>query len=439
MLKKLFIIVLILVLIAAIAIIGYIYYTYIAPEDRPNIINSALDYFPFGRPSGDGDPLQPTGNGSQQNVNEQPNVLPVVIPALRKVTGDPVAGAGTITRVIEITNEDGTKTKKTEVSVRYIERGTGHISEMATESNKLEKLSNTTVPKIYDAYFANQAAALVFRYANDAETIQTYGARIISATSTAGTSTVAVTEYKLDGGFLPPNITDLSLSPTKDRIAYVEQQGSGARVVISGFTGTGRTEVFQSQLREWLIQWPQATSILLTTKPSAETGGLLFRINTQTGAQTIALGPINGLTALSNPTGTYILYTQSTTGGFRLNLLDTKTNTSRVLSQTTLPVEKCVWSTKDEAVVYCAVPTQIPSTSYPDAWYMGHVSFSDVIMKIDVASSLVQTLARPQEELREAVDGISLVLDADERYLFFRNKKDSALWQLRLVPVEQAN
>ncbi len=428
MFKKIFITVSIIALLTIIGSIGYIYYTYIAPEDRPDFVNTALNYFPFGEPSTSTVPAPtPIDTGGQTTIIEQPN-LPVIIPVLRKITATPIAGIGPITRTIDIVEEDGTRSKKIITGVRYVERGTGHIYEAATDSNQITKLTSNTIPKISEAAFGAQAGSVLVRYANSLDTINTYAGRlIVSNTSTASTTNT----FTFDGSFLPLNITSVAVSPAKDRIAYIEHTDTGSQLVTSGFTGVGSV-VMNSPIREWLIEWTQPTSVLLTTKPSAQVPGYVYRVAIPSGTRSVVLEPIPGITVLGDTTGTYIAYTRGG-GNIDTHVLNTKTGSDTSLGVKTFVAEKCAWSKKVPTRVFCAVPNYIPTTNYPDAWYQGRVSFSDKIIQIDVSTGSVTPLAYPETDLNEPVDGLYLTLDQDEKNLFFINKKDSSLWQLRLA------
>ena len=52
------------------------------------------------------------------------------------------------------------------------------------------------------------------------------------------------------------------------------------------------------------------------------------------------------------------------------------------LSFNTLP-EKCVFSKKNPAVVYCGMPKNFEQELLPDSWWQGKISFNDEICKIN--------------------------------------------------------
>ena len=72
----------------------------------------------------------------------------------------------------------------------------------------------------------------------------------------------------------------------------------------------------------------------------------------------------------------------------------------------------------------------MPEALYPDDWYKGLVSFSDVLVKINAenlsASSFVLDPAGA------GPDAVNLFLSEDEKTLFFMNRRDNSLWRVDL-------
>jgi hypothetical protein len=92
--------------------------------------------------------------------------------------------------------------------------------------------------------------------------------------------------------------------------------------------------------------------------------------------------------------------------------------------------EKCVWSSLNKYVAYCAVPSNVPIGNYPDDWYQGNVSFVDNIYKIDLSLPSMQLLySLPTDQ---NIDATSPSLDQKENYIFFTNKNDYSLWGLKI-------
>ena len=230
----------------------------------------------------------------------------------------------------------------------------------------------------------------------------------------------------ITGAFLPENITDISISPDTTKDFYLFNTGDNtAGISFSPQTST-KVQVFDSPFTGWLSFWPNKNMITITTKPSYNTFGYMYAIDPDKKDLTKILGDINGLNTLTSPDGTKVLYSDN---NLSLNVFDVGKKNTSLLGVKTLP-EKCVWASTSDAI-YCAVPKFIDRGGYPDSWYQGEVSFSDQIWKIDIQNgntSMVSNLT----SLGGDIDAIKLSLDENQNYLFFLNKKDSYLWELKL-------
>jgi hypothetical protein len=223
----------------------------------------------------------------------------------------------------------------------------------------------------------------------------------------------------------------ITANPAGTKIAYLVETSSGSSIYLSNFDGSGRERIYSSALSEWLLQWPDAAALSLTSKPSADVPGYLYSL-TPSGSFVRQFGNISGMTTLTSPDRKEVLYAQSTAGVFSLNTFVRATGERGEAPVTTLP-EKCVWSKDHVRTLYCGVPKNVRSSTYPDAWYQGLLSFSDDIWVIDLAMGSANVIATPVETAGEEIDLINPMLSPDEHYLIFMNKKDSSLWSLRLV------
>ena len=108
------------------------------------------------------------------------------------------------------------------------------------------------------------------------------------------------------------------------------------------------------------------------------------------------------------------------------------TGTSDILA---LPVatiaDKCVW-TADDSAIYCGIPVDAPSASYPDDWYQGVVHFSDRIWKIQVVGRYAQMALDFPKETKESLDATALAVNPAGTVLVFLNKNDGSLWSYSL-------
>jgi hypothetical protein len=311
-------------------------------------------------------------------------------------------------------------------ALRYAAKATGNIYETFADAINEAQFTTTVIPRVYDAYFANNCASVAMRYLNnDGKTIETFiGAlpqEILGGDTTTSTN--------LTGSFLPENITSINISPDTKSLFYLFNLGDNesSAGITADSLGNKKVQVFASPFTEWLSSWPNSRMITLTTKPSTNVPGYMYAVDPSKKDFNKILSGINGLTTLASPSGKLILYSDN---NLSLSVYNTTTKQTTSLGVKTLP-EKCVWDKLSDAV-YCAVPKTIEQTGYPDIWYQGVVSFADNIWKINVADGTTNLISDPTTEIGQDVDGTKLALDQNENYLFFVNKKDSYLWELNL-------
>lgn len=297
-------------------------------------------------------------------------------------------------------------------AIKYIERTNGHIYRMFLDESTPDKVSNTTIPSIYEGFFDKTGKTIIYRYLSDGININTF---------------VATQGYK-SGEFLTPNITDLSVSRDKMKMFYLVEKEEKVVGVLKTFSGTNGVVVFDSPFTEWLSNWAGSQKIFLTTKPSYLSKGSTFVLDTTNKKTTKILGGIDGLTILPNNIGSTLIFNESTTSGPKLKVMNIDENQFSDLGLYGLP-EKCVWS-NDNVNIYCAIPNTIVNNQYPDVWYQGLISFDDYIIKINTQTQEKSTLINTIGE--KPIDGVSLFLDKNENNLFFINKKDGTLWRLDL-------
>lgn len=298
-------------------------------------------------------------------------------------------------------------------SLRYVEKVTGHIYQMYLDNGASAKISNSTIPSIYETLFDSTAKTIIYRYlSTDNKTIESF-------MTTLGTPR---------GEFIPENIVDISLSPDGKKFFYLTKNFSGITGTVRVFGDTKRTQVFTSSFTEWLSQWVGDQKIFLTTKASWAVPGDLFSLNTLDGSLIKVFGGVNGLTTLANKSGSRVLYSISLNSGPRLGIFNINNHTTEEINSYGLP-EKCVWS-NDNITIYCASPSVITGSQYPDSWYQGLVSFDDHFISIDSNTGNVYNVADSNTET--PIDATHLFLDKSESNLFFINKKDSTLWSLNL-------
>lgn len=332
----------------------------------------------------------------------------------------PVAGATVVTH--------GTKK-----AVRYIDQQSGHLFELEDGETIATKLSNTTIPKIQSVLWNDTGNSLVTRaFADIFNTVETNIQKLRIASSTTGTADVG----SLEAIPLPATTVDVAVSPDRKSLFYLNAVGDGVVGVTADFDNKKTSQIFDSLLTEWTAEWPAQGTVALTPKASQKAMGALYLIDTTKKTQTKLLAGTRGLTALVNPSKTSVLYTTSTETGLLTSVLDIASRSSSLFAETTLP-EKCVWSSIDRRIVYCAVPTNVFAGTYPDDWYSGVVRFTDRIELIDIESgTTIILLDRNTPGISGGIDAIHLMLDHDEKNLYFLNKTDGTLYKLDIAQAE---
>ena len=192
-----------IIIVAAIGGAGYYWYFYVQNPtiDENGDVVSPFEFSPFGRTPAVTQPV--TQNPGTQPEQEAPVVTnePLKLPVLRQLSSTPVAGVS------------ASSTASSTV-VRYIDKGTGHIYETSDLTNEIKKISNTTLPKIYESYWNKNLNAFVLRYLRDeSDTISNFYAEL----RTTGTST-SETPYEIKGRYLSPDINQVAVSPSGDKI-----------------------------------------------------------------------------------------------------------------------------------------------------------------------------------------------------------------------------
>ena len=340
-----------------------------------------------------------------------PTVLPETPTArLVRLSREPVAGA-----VLGL--EGG------EPTVRYTESATGHTYKVNPELPSPERITNTTIPKVYEAKWQKNGGGVLLRYLkDDGETIETYYGVIKKARTGEGS--------ELQGTFLPAGIKEVVLSPDgRDALYLREENGSGV-LYTTRLGSDARRRLLQSPLREWALLWPKSNHALIFTKPSVASPGFLASLSTDTGHFETVLSGASGLTVGAG-TGPDLLIGESVGSSISLRVFNVNTRSTTAAPLQTLP-EKCAFSPAKPSVIYCGVPREVPKVAYPDAWYQGIVAFTDELWMADLATGNVELLSDLSRDSGAPFDLVDISASDDASHLIFRNKRDSLLWSYRL-------
>ncbi len=363
----------------------------------------------------------PTGGGSTPaggTFSQEPPPLILTgtsgtAPAVFKIAEGPVAGAVFV------------QTQRPTTTVaRYASAADGHVYDLAIDSPgaAVQTVSNTTIPGIGRALFRadGRGVLLQFMASTLLPVVRTVAIQF-SASSSQSAASVR---------FLPDDLLDVAFSPEGTSVAYLKETSDGGSAgYVARSDGSGERSLFSFPLSSVLLSWPSPSSLLLLTKSAAGVPGAAFSIGASSGALTqLLFAP--GLTALSDPSFSYLLYRSNAGGGASSAARNLATGSERELSFDPIP-EKCAWYSA--AALYCGVPLVALPGDYLDLWHRGERSEADFILRYDVAAGTSTVIAAPASALgAEVPDIASIGVSPDGRYLFFITKESRTLWGVRL-------
>src|SRR3989344_803076 len=356
-----------------------------------------------------------TSTPRQNTVTEQAR-----IPALRHLSTIPVGGFM------------ASSTASSTV-VRYVDRGVGHVYESSSIENEIKKISNTTIPRIYESYWNKNLNTAIFRYMKDeTDTIANFYAEIRPIkTSTSTLETINEVNSEIKGKFISSDIKEIAVSPKKDRVFTFNIENGRGIGYISGFDESKKTKIIDIPITQVNIEWPEENTLAITTKSSGVSSGYLYLIDIKKPSLKKILGGITGLNAKVSHDAKKILFSSSNSKGFAMSIYNIKdSSTQEMVFRTT--ADKCVWSKIRPNELYCSIPVEFPAGMYPDDWYKGVISFADQIWQLDTTTGEVHLMANLLKISDELIDAVDLTLDPKEDYLFFVNKRDLTLWSLDL-------
>lgn len=403
--------IIIIVGLPLILIIGYLVVSYLSNENKKTSLEELGVFFPSSSKE-EGGAKESQSLLNQFNLSEN-QLTDETTPILRQISNNPVAGATIFKKEINKKTEEGVEV---DYVIRYIEKATGHIYEATANTFTQHRISNTTIPKIQEALWLD-SNSLVIRYL-DGNDIKTFSAKLVGEDPTA---------QELEGEFLQDNIKEII--GFKKGIFYLLENGSGSIGVSSDKQDENKKIIFESSLKEWLIENVNDKQISFTTKPAVNIPGFSFLFDTSTNSFNKIIGEKANLSTLTSHL-TNILYSEYGKLGPKLSIYNNQEKTNLEVPLTTFP-EKCVWN-KDNTYLYCGVPSEDLTNSDLTKWYQGLISFSDNIWKIDTQNNSIEFLISPMEFEVENLDIVSPLLSEDENYLLFINKIDYSLWGLKL-------
>lgn len=374
---------------------------------------------------GEGSGGENTGGGIFTGAVGQPE------PLFRQLTTEQIAGATAIIR--------GEKTY-----VRYMLRENGHIHEIDTTTWADTELTNTSIPRVYEAYFGNNGNTVVLRYLKldqltRQDVIKTFLADLVLPEQGLG-----ATPGKLVGKDLLDNISSVSISPNGALLFFLLPIADGVSgSIVDLASGGDPREVLRNSFSEWIPQILNNGTIILTTKASAKIPGYSYLYQPTTKALTRLVREKNGLTALGDSDGSRILFNENIGTNVTLGLYNQKGYSSEEgytiheagIPLTALP-EKCAWGVHNRALFFCGSFQSGTRNQIPDDWYQGFLHLKDTFWAINADTAEIRLLADPQTEIKKDFDVFMPFLGNNDNLFFFTDKNSGFLWVMRIVRPE---
>lgn len=233
---------------------------------------------------------------------------------------------------------------------------------------------------------------------------------------------------------LNEKIDQVAWSPDDNRIVIQSFSPDANNNVISiaNADGSNLKNIFQTRIKDLVLEWPMADKISVRTKTSGLSEGLLVTINPDSGIFSDVLHGIYGLNARWFPLGNKILYSATDSEGKNIKLFaaDQNGQNAKDVNLATL-VEKCSFS-QDNRTLFCAIPQRLSENAvWPDDYYKGLVTTEDTFWKINLDTGQKTQIFGSGINAR-AYDAADPFLSPQEDYLFFTNKKDGLLYSLKI-------
>lgn len=329
-------------------------------------------------------------------------------PRLWHVTKTPVAGAGFAA---------------SSTSLYFAEVSSGNILEADTAISAVTRLTNTLMPKVYEAHFAPDGA-VVMRFDADA-TVQTYSATLASTTQAIDSTS---TPQTLKGQYLPQSIASLAVGPAHTLFYVLPESSGGFAVVRSDWKGASQKKLFSSALSGWDLYPLSDGGLVISQKPSDSVTGYAYTVSA-TGALSPFTGNLPALSVLPREGGARLFSTAESAPELFAKV-------SADASSVRLPIQtsadKCVWARGPDLIAYCGVPRTATGSGFLAERAKGAAHSSDSWYKVDVSSGTAEQLYAPDPSLDLDVESPSV--DDTNSYIAFTNAADKSLWMLRIEP-----
>ena len=365
--------------------------------------------FTYGKPANTDEIFAQFGLGGE-------TATPVINPEITKVDVAKTTNDGVRQKLKQLTTRSVAGAVFTSTGIRYVEQGTGHIYDIDLQNGKEKLISGTTITQAIEALFSKDAS-----YVAITSYIPT-GKKTIVGTIQQGQNDSG----SIEGVALPLDATEVEFGSATGTINYILKNTLGSSGYSYNIEKGVSTQLFAIPLRDVHVLW--GTPIYVYTTPSALQEGNLYRVS-KNNLVYVTDGE-TGLIAFRYDDGVLL-----TTPASENEQYFALTNDGRRISQsfTSLP-EKCVQNPAKARSIYCSIPFTIDNERFPDDWYKGAISYSDLLWSIDIETGEATGLSEFLTESGREIDVSKIGTNETGSYIWFINKNDNTLWMFDTTP-----
>ena len=301
--------------------------------------------------------------------------------------------------------------------VKYYDKSTGNILSVAFNGSDSSTLSSANLSGLIEAFWSPDKEKVV-SYFEDGDQVKKYLHNYINGQST----------------LLNKEIEQAVWSPDSKKIAVLtyDENSSSNIVNVANADGSEMKAIFQTRIKDILLEWPAIDKISVRTKPSGLAEGAIISLNPDSGEFITPLNGLSGLLSKWSPLGDIVLYSTTSASGKNPSLSTAdKFGQNRSALGIYSIADKCVFS-QDNRSIFCAVPERISENAiWPDDYYKGMIATNDSFYKINLEAGSKEAIFQPGEN-DKSYDVSDLFLSPKEDYIFFTNRKDGMLYSLKL-------
>ncbi len=303
-------------------------------------------------------------------------------------------------------------------TIKYYLKDNGNVYQSSFDGSNLKAISTAELKDLYQIIWSPDKQKVISIYKN-VEGIKKY-----------------VYDYSTKkAALLADEIKGLDFSPDSQKIAYqfVGSDGQSNNLSVADFDGTNWRNILATRLESLVVDWPSPAKIYFKNTPAGQTAGSLFSLNPASGSFNKLLADLYGFSAIWSSGGLKMAWSATDQGGKNLKLYsgDNDGTNAKQLPIATI-AEKCVWSINDQDL-FCAVPQKISQDDiWPDDYFKGKVFTIDDFYLINTATGNAEKIA--VSDTSHPLDAQNLILSPQEDYLFFINRQNGLLYNMKLTP-----